>query len=176
MFSNTSPKGEAVLNLSCSTVRCHPMKPVLAMQWPIRDGQGTAAVSSLARPPQGHSGPFALPRLQTSCEQPDGEKIIFILGLGEESGWAGSFFLWGEKGSAWRHSVLLGGLLISDGSTLRAREPGGSRHPRGTAAQLSTAGLFQGSAVYDWAFLVSIINKHINVITAGVEIKLGLRL
>lgn len=87
------------------------------------------------------------------------------------------FFLFsGEKGSAWRYSVLLGGLLISDGSTLRAREPGGSRHPRGTAAQLSTAGLFQESAVYDWAFLVSIINKHINVITAGVEIKLGLRL
>lgn len=174
MFSNTCPKGEVVLNLSCSPVRCHPMKPVLTT-----DGQGTAAVSPLARAPWGHPGPFALPHLQTGREQPHGDMIMFILGLGEKSGWVGFFnlfFFCGEKGSAWRYSMLLGGLLISDGSTLRAREPGGSRHPRGTAAQLSTAGLFQESAVYDWAFLVSIINKHINVITAGVEIKLGLRL
>lgn len=72
--------------------------------------------------------------------------------------------------------MLFGGLLIDAGSTPRAREPGGSRHPRSTAARLSAAEHFQVSAVYDWAFLVSIINKNINVITAGVEIKLGLRL
>lgn len=94
MFSNTCPKGEAVLDLSCSPVRWSQCCPH------IPDGQGTAAVSSLARPPQGHSGLFALPHLQTGCEQPHGDKIMFILGLGEEYGWVGFYFFFsvGEKG------------------------------------------------------------------------------
>ena len=46
-------------------------------------------------------------------------------------------------------SVCFGGLLIDAGSTPRAREPGGSRHPRSTTAQLSAAEHFQGSVVYD---------------------------
>lgn len=175
MFSNTSPKGEAVLNFSCSPVRCQPMKPVLTMHWPIWDGQGTAAVSSLARPPQGQSGPFALPHLQTGC---DGSKKIFILGLGEEYGWVGFFFfffLWGKR-ECLKIFCAFGGFANQWWQHPEGKGARREQEPLWHCCSAQHSRAFQGSAVYDWAFLVSIINKHINVITAGEEIKLGLRL
>lgn len=105
-----------------------------------------------------------------------GEKIIpCILVGGGESGWVGSYFLQGEM-ECLKMSRAFGGFADRCWQHPERKGARGEQAPSSTAARLSAAEHCQGPAVYDWAFLVSIINENINVITAGVEIKLGLRL
>lgn len=92
MFPNTSPKGEAVLNLLCS-----PQVPPYEAS-ADHDGPSELARAQLpSHPCPDLPRDTLVPLLCPTCKQADGHKMVFILGLGEESARVGSAFLWGKR-------------------------------------------------------------------------------